>query len=83
MNMCRIYEYKEFTLIETKDVDDDVVKIFHDVDGPSCHVGFIKFTPYESISEEFFEHWIDAGLPLHPKSGGNWRNSDIDELKRP
>jgi len=74
-------EYKGYKLVEELDVDYDVSKIFQDVYKDGERVSF-SFTPYEYVSREFFEAWIDAGCPKGSEVGvrGNFRNSDIDKL---
>lgn len=74
-------EYKGYKLVEEILDEEDVSKIWQDVYKDGERVSF-SFTPYEYVSREFFEAWVDAGCPdgSHVGVRNNWRNSDIDKL---
>lgn len=81
MENISVVKYKGYVLTEEVIDEEDVSKIWQDVFKDGERVSF-SFTPYEYVSREFFEAWIDAGCPKGSEVGvrGNFRNGDIDKL---
>lgn len=81
-----MYSYKGFTYQPYEDVEDDNIKIFHDVKTPSGTTIMIPLSPYCKPTEKHFQKWVEAGCPTEPKTierNGfkticNWDLKDID-----
>jgi len=58
------YEYKGYRYEPWEDIEpEECIKIFHDVKSPDGERLSIDWSPYNNISEEQFQEWIDTGMP--------------------
>lgn len=72
------FEYKGFQYCPEKDFEPDNVKIFHVVKTTDGKEIQMKLSPYEELSEDNFQKWIDLGMPVAQK--GNLINKEIETL---
>lgn len=73
-----MYTHKGYIYRPEKDIEEDNVKIFHFITRPDKSSGTVKMSPYETLSEVNFQHWVDMGCPKAER--GNLFNSEIEEL---
>lgn len=77
--MLNSFTYKGYTLVEDEEIEPmENRKIFHMVTPPGGKEFMMKMTPYENLTEESFQRWIDMGCPDHPYA--NWNNKSLEEL---
>lgn len=58
-----LYSYKGYEYVPEEEIEEDNRKIFHIVCKHGTNIGWLPISPYDYPSKEFFEAWIDAGLP--------------------
>ncbi|CAB4125550.1 hypothetical protein UFOVP53_166 [uncultured Caudovirales phage] len=74
-----IYIYKNHHYRPWKEVEEDNIKIFHDVvitddNGTRIDNTYIPLSPYNHPSLELFKNWIDMGKPSREELGGQQKN---------
>lgn len=91
MESYHIYLGNMYTYEPWKDIEEDNVKIFHDVylidrDMEGVYHGKIKVTsmpmsPYCHVDMKIFRMWIDCGMPTSKEMGliGNAQCEDIEK----
>lgn len=73
------FVYKGYVLAEEDEIEPgENRKIFHMVTPPQGKQFIMPMTPYENLTEENFQHWVDMGFPENPR--GNWSNRSLEEL---
>lgn len=57
------YSYKGYTYLPQQDVEEDNIKIWHEVKAPEIGIIHIDCSPYRTPTVEQFHRWVDAGCP--------------------
>jgi hypothetical protein len=73
-------EYKGFILDEFEDVEEDSIKISHDIVRPDGSRTFVHFTPYANMTENDLRLWVELGEPGRIEYGCGSANLDSFSL---
>jgi len=88
---CVVCTYKDYSLVEEKEYEEDNIKTFHLVYDGDKYVGMMPYSPYSRPSGAVFKMWIDCGRPSYEDMHGKndkaihryytqWLDRQIDKL---
>jgi hypothetical protein len=59
----RGYTYKGFVYDQSIELEEDNMKVFHEVTDPEGKRVKFDWCPYAPLTEDFFALWVDLGCP--------------------
>lgn len=76
------YSYKGYALWHEEDRDDDCIKIWHHILTPGNHLSYVNWTPYQMMTQEDLQVWVDLGCPGRVETSWGSFNLDHDYLMK-